>query len=120
MGAINSIAQAGPSIIAQALPALINDMNPMSAVSSIAGAFGQAAKNGAAAAPGGNALTSTLIGAVAGQAVGNSAMSSSVLATASKEVAPPADNAYTAAPLIAPFVNSLYTYLTQGPDGSID
>lgn len=120
MGAINSIAQAGPSIVAQALPALISGMNPMSAVSSLAGAFGQAAKNGAANAPGGNPLVSTLIGAVAGQAANNGATSGGVLAAATKETTPPADPAYTAAPLIAPFANDFYAYLTQGPDSGVD
>jgi hypothetical protein len=119
MGAINSIAQAGPSIVAQVLPAIINGMNPMSAVSSVAGAFGQAARNGAANAPGTYPLVSTLIGAVAGQAAANGAQST-FLATAAKELAPPTDPAYAAAPLIAPFTNSLYAYLTQGPDSGID
>ncbi|KAJ4348640.1 uncharacterized protein N0V89_010018 [Didymosphaeria variabile] len=120
MGAINSIAQAGPSIIAQALPALINGMNPVSAVSSIAGAFGQAASQGAANAPGGNPLVSSMIGAVAGQAASTGAKSTGVLAAASKEVAPPADPAYSTAPLIAPFINDFYAYLTSGPDNGID
>lgn len=121
MGAINSIAQAGPSIVAQALPALINGMNPMSAVSSVAGAFGQAARNGAANAPGANPVVASLIGAVAGQAASNGATSSSsVLATATRDIAPPADPAYAAAPLIAPFMNDFYAYLTQGPDNGID
>jgi hypothetical protein len=119
MGAINSIAQAGPSIVAQVLPAIINGMNPMSAVSSVAGAFGQAARNGAANAPGTSPLVSTLIGAVAGQAAANGAQST-VLATAAKDLAPPTDPAYVAAPLIAPFINNLYAYLTQGPDNGID
>ena len=90
MGAINTIAQAGPSIVAQALPALINGMNPMSAVSSVAGAFGQVARNGAANAPGASPLVSTLIGAVTDQAASKGDQSS-VLATASKELAPPTD-----------------------------
>ncbi|KAB2108972.1 hypothetical protein AG0111_0g3058 [Alternaria gaisen] len=120
MGAINAIAQAGPSIVAQALPALINATNPMAAVSSMAGAFGTAAKNGAANAPGTNPLVSSLIGAAAGQAAGNGARSGSILANASKEISPPTDPAYAAAPLIAPFINDLYTYLTQGPENSVD
>ncbi|KAF1945147.1 hypothetical protein EJ02DRAFT_431759 [Clathrospora elynae] len=120
MGAINSIAQAGPSIIAQTLPALINGMNPMSAVTSLAGAFGKAASNGAANAPGASPLVSSLIGAVSGQAAANGAGSISVLASAAKGLTPPTDPAYVAAPLIAPFVNNLYVYLTQGPDNSID
>ncbi|KAG8627095.1 hypothetical protein KVT40_004578 [Elsinoe batatas] len=120
MGAINAIAQAGPSIVAQALPALINGMNPMSAVSSMAGAFGQAAKDGATSTPGSNPLISTLVGAVAGQAVSNAASPNGVLANASKDVTPPTDPAYAAAPLIAPFANNLYAYLAHGPDNSID
>ena len=63
----------------------------MSAVSSIVGAFGQATKNGVAIAPSGNAPTSTLIGAVPSQTVGN-------------------DLTY----------NGVLAYLTQGPSGSID
>jgi hypothetical protein len=120
MGAINAIAQAGPSIVAQALPALLNSVNPMAAVSSVAGAFGKAASNGAANAPGANPLLSSLIGAVAGQAASNGVESGSILANASKEVAPPTDPAYAAAPLIAPFMNDFYTYLTEGPDNGVD
>jgi hypothetical protein len=120
MGAINAIAQAGPTIIAQTLPAILNGMNPMSAVSSMANAFGKAATNGAANAPGVSPLASSLIGAVAGQAAANGAASNSILATASKDIAPPTDPAYATAPLLAPFLNNLYAYLTEGPDNGID
>lgn len=118
MGAINAIAQAGPSIIAQALPALLNGLNPMSAVSSVAGAFGKAATAGASNAPGASPLAASLIGAVAGQAAGNGAASNSVLAPV--ELSPATDPAYAAAPLIAPFLNSLYSYITQGPGDGVD
>ena len=118
MGAINSIAQAGPSIVAQALPAILNGLNPMSAVSSVANAFGKAATAGASTAPGASPLAGALIGAVAGQAAGNGAASNSVLAQT--DLAPPTDPAYTAAPLIAPFLNSLYSYITQGPGDGVD
>ncbi|TIA82669.1 hypothetical protein D6C76_02360 [Aureobasidium pullulans] len=92
----------------------------MSAVSSIVGAFGQATKNGVAIAPSGNAPTSTLIGAVPSQTVGDDLKYNGVLATASKKVAPSVDTAQAAAPLIEPCINSWYAYLTQGPSGSID
>jgi hypothetical protein len=115
MGAINAIAQAGPSIVAQALPALMNGLNPMAAASSMGSAFGQAARQGASSAPGASPLAGQLIGAAAGQAATNS-----VLATATKELAPPTDPAYMAAPLIAPFLNNLYSYLTDGPDNGVD
>ncbi|THW34560.1 hypothetical protein D6D22_08557 [Aureobasidium pullulans] len=92
----------------------------MSAVSSIVGAFGQATKNGVAIAPSGNAPTSTLIGAVPSQIVGDDLKYNGVLATASKKVAPSVDTAQAAAPLIEPCINSWYAYLTQGPSGSID
>jgi hypothetical protein len=118
MGAINAIAQAGPSIVAQALPAVLNGLNPMSAVSSVAGAFGRAATAGASNAPGASPLAGMLIGAVAGQAAANGAVSNSVLTSA--DLAPPSDPAYTAAPLIAPFLNNLYSYITQGPGDGVD
>lgn len=92
----------------------------MSAVSSIVGAFGQVTKNGVAIAPSGNAPTSTLIGDVPSQTVGDDLKYNGVLATASKEVAPSVDTAHAAAPLIEPCINSWYAYLTQGPSGSID
>lgn len=115
MGAINAIAQAGPSIVAQTLPALINGMNPMSALNSAAGAFGKAAMGGAANAPGAPPLASSLIGAAAGQAVVNGGS-----ALTQTDATPPTDPAYAAAPLIAPFINDMYSYLTQGPKDGID
>lgn len=109
MGAVNSIMQAGPSIIAQALPALIASANPMSIVSGIAGALGQVGKNGAANAPGGSEVIKGIAGAIP-----NKELSMKVDAT------PKTDPAYQAAPMLAPFINSLQAYLTQGPDNSVD
>lgn len=115
MGAINAIAQAGPSIVAQTLPALINGMNPMSTLNSAAGAFGKAAMDGAANAPGAPPMAGALIGAAAGQAVVNGGS-----ALAQTDATPPTDPAYAAAPLLAPFLNDMYSYLTHGPDDGID
>ena len=117
MGAINAIAQAGPTIIAQALPAVLAMSNPMSAVTGIAGAFGKAAQQGAANAPGVPPLVGAIAGAVMGNQAATSAAGSSLAPT---DLAPPTDPAYGAAPLISPFVSSLYSYLTQGPNESID
>lgn len=117
MGAINAIAQAGPSIVAQTLPALLNGMNPMSAVNSMAGAFGKAATGGASSIPGAPPMAAALLGASAGQAAANGAMGSPLVQA---DQAPPADPAYAAAPLIAPFLNSLYSYLTSGPNDGVD
>jgi cation transport regulator ChaB len=115
MGAINAIAQAGPSIVAQTLPALINGMNPMSALNSAAGAFGKAAMDGASNAPGAPPLAGALIGAAAGQAAVNGGS-----ALAQTDATPPTDPAYSAAPLLAPFLNDMYSYLTSGPKDGID
>ncbi|KAI9655261.1 MAG: hypothetical protein M1829_000674 [Trizodia sp. TS-e1964] len=115
MGAINSIAQAAPSIIAQSLPALLAGFNPVGAM---AGAIGKAATAGASNAPGAPPLAASMIGAMAGQAAANEAASNSVLAA--PELAPQTDPAYAAAPLIAPFVNDLYSYITLGPGDGID
>jgi len=117
MGAINAIAQAGPSIIAQTLPALINGLNPMTAVNSVASAIGRAAANGAATIPGGSPMAAVMLGASAGQAAATGARNSPL---AQADQAPPTDPAYAAAPLIAPFINCLYTYLTSGPNGGLD
>lgn len=117
MGAINAIAQAGPSIVAQALPAIINGMNPMSAVNSMASAFGKAATDGATTIPGGAPLAGALLGASAGQSAAKGAKGSPLVQA---DQIPPADPAYAAAPLISPFLTNLYSYLTTGPDGGID
>ncbi|KAG4253200.1 hypothetical protein FPRO03_07160 [Fusarium proliferatum] len=117
MGAINAIAQAGPSIVAQALPAIINGMNPMSAVNSMASAFGKAATDGATTIPGSAPLAGALLGASAGQSAAKGAKGSPLVQA---DQTPPADPAYAAAPLISPFLTNLYSYLTTGPDGGID
>ncbi|KAK3387844.1 hypothetical protein B0H63DRAFT_413113 [Podospora didyma] len=83
MEAVNAIAQAGPSIVAQALPGIINGMNSLSALTSSPSALGKAAAR-------------------------------------STSLTPATDPAYSAALLLAPFVNSLCAYLTGGTDGSID
>lgn len=67
MGAVDAIAQAGPSIVAQSLPAIAN---------------------------GGSALAQTV-------------------------ATPPIDPAYATAPLPAPFLNDMHSYLIHGPIDSI-
>lgn len=110
MGAVNGIVQAGPSIIAQALPAMLAASNPMTGVNALAGAFGQAAKQGAVNAPGGSETAKALINSAAPQ---NSAL-------APPNVTPPADPAYSAAAMLSPFLTSLNSYLTTGPNKGVD
>ena len=110
MAAISSIAQAGPSIIAQALPALINSANPMSAVGGITSALAQAGKQGAANAPGGSEVTKAAVGMIPDK--------NPIMEVAN--ATPQTDPAYSAAPLLAPFITSLLAYLTSGPDNGVD
>lgn len=116
MGAINAIAQAGPSIVAQALPALLASTNPVSMVGSISSAFGKIAAGGAGNMPGVSPIASAAIGAIAGQAAGAGA--GSVLAAPNPT--PPTDPAYAAAPLVSPFLTAMHSYLTQGPKNGVD
>lgn len=101
MGATNAIAQAGPSTVAQTLPALINGMSPMSALKSAARAFGKAAIDDAANAPGDPPMTGALTRVAVGQAAVNSGS-----ALAQTDATPPTDPAYAVAPLLAPFLTA--------------
>lgn len=100
--------------MAQTLPALINGINPRSGLNSAAGAFGKAAMDDAANAPGAPPMAGALIGAAAGQAAINGGS-----AFAQTDATLPTDPAHAVAPLLAPFLNDMYLYLTHGPNDSI-
>lgn len=118
MGALTAITSAGPSMIAQALPAIINGANPMSAVGGLVGALGQIGRDGALNAPGAPIAAKALLG---GGANHNGAQTATQSATLQfPDATPQTDPAYVAAPLLAPFMTTLLTYLTSGPENSPD
>ena len=96
MNALSAITSAGTTLFAQGLPAVMNASNSMS---TITGAFSQLGGRGAFGAPGARGPAPTL---------------------KYSDATPLTDPAYVAAPLLAPFITTLYTYLTCGPDQTPD
>ncbi|KAI3539322.1 hypothetical protein CSPX01_08985 [Colletotrichum filicis] len=107
MGALNAIASAGPSLVAQALPAIINAANPMSAVNGVVGGLAQVGRQGALNAPGAPPIAQALLGGQQGAQPGGATLQFN-------DATPETDPAYVAAPLLAPFMTTLLTYLTAG------
>ncbi|KAK1457327.1 hypothetical protein CCUS01_01795 [Colletotrichum cuscutae] len=107
MGALNAIASAGPSLVAQALPAIINAVNPMSAVNGVVGGLAQVGRQGALNAPGAPPIAQALLGGQQGAQPGGATLQFN-------DATPETDPAYVAAPLLAPFMTTLLTYLTAG------
>ncbi|QUC17491.1 uncharacterized protein UV8b_01732 [Ustilaginoidea virens] len=111
MGALTAITTAGQSIMAQALPAMMNASNPMAAMKSAAGALAQAGKNGALNAPGAPVMAKALL---------DPAIPDQTPTLQFPDQTPDTDPAYVAAPLLSPFMTSLQAYLTSGPNQGPD
>ncbi|KAF4943369.1 hypothetical protein FGADI_13467 [Fusarium gaditjirri] len=113
MGALTAITSAGPTLIAQALPVIVNAANPMSAVNSLIGGLAQAGRQGALNAPGAPPLAQDLL---RGQQ--DSQSGSAILQF--KDATPDTDPAYIAAPFLTPFMTTLLAYLTAGEGNTPD
>ncbi|EXF73968.1 hypothetical protein CFIO01_08850 [Colletotrichum fioriniae PJ7] len=113
MGALTAITSAGPSLIAQALPAIVNAANPMSAVNGVVSGLAQAGRQGALNAPGAPPIAQALLGGQQGAQPGGATLQFN-------DATPETDPAYVAAPLLAPFMTTLLTYLTAGEGNTPD
>ncbi|KAK2749619.1 hypothetical protein FQN57_005841 [Myotisia sp. PD_48] len=119
INAIDSIVQAIPTVLAQAIPFMAGGVNGVTLASSALITVGQTAPDVAKIALGGNTPTTSPTGAGTKPATTAGTPSNSALGDAMKNMTPP-EPAYIAAPLIAPFLNSLHTYLTAGPNNGVD
>ncbi|KAK1720156.1 hypothetical protein CaCOL14_002178 [Colletotrichum acutatum] len=113
MGALTAITSAGPSLVAQALPAIINAANPMSAVNGVVSGLAQVGRQGALNAPGAPPIAQALLGGQQGAQPGAATLQFN-------DATPETDPAYVAAPLLAPFMTTLLTYLTAGEGNTPD
>ncbi|KAJ0310909.1 hypothetical protein COL516b_001608 [Colletotrichum fioriniae] len=113
MGALTAITSAGPSLIAQALPAIVNAANPMSAVNGVVSGLAQAGRQGALNTPGAPPIAQALLGGQQGAQPGGATLQFN-------DATPETDPAYVAAPLLAPFMTTLLTYLTAGEGNTPD
>ncbi|KAJ0322286.1 hypothetical protein COL5a_008896 [Colletotrichum fioriniae] len=113
MGALTAITSAGPSLIAQALPAIVNAANPMSAVNGVVSGLAQAGRQGALNTPGAPPIAQALLGGQQGAQPGGATLQFN-------NATPETDPAYVAAPLLAPFMTTLLTYLTAGEGNTPD
>ncbi|KAH7484019.1 hypothetical protein FOMA001_g7375 [Fusarium oxysporum f. sp. matthiolae] len=113
MGALTAITSAGPALIAQALPAIVNAANPMSAVNGLVGGLAQAGRQGALNAPGAPPVAQALLGGQQGSQSGGATLQFN-------DATPETDPAYVAAPLLTPFMTTLLTYLTAGEGNTPD
>ncbi|KAL0940382.1 uncharacterized protein CTRU02_203145 [Colletotrichum truncatum] len=113
MGALTAITSAGPALIAQALPAIVNAANPMSAVNGVVNGLTQVGRQGALNAPGAPLMAQVLLGGQQGAQPGGATLQFN-------DATPETDPAYVAAPLLAPFMTTLLTYLTAGEGNTPD
>ncbi|KAK1703530.1 hypothetical protein BDP67DRAFT_584570 [Colletotrichum lupini] len=113
MSALTSITSAGPVLIAQALPAIISAANPMAGVNGLVNGLTQIGRQGALNAAGAPPFARALLGAHQGGQPGGATLQFN-------DATPETDPAYVAAPLLAPFITTLLTYLTAGEGNTPD
>jgi predicted nucleic acid-binding Zn-ribbon protein len=99
--------------MAQALPAIINAANPMSAVQGLVGGLAQIGRQGALNAPGAPPVAQALL-------AGQQGTQSNRATLQFNDATPDADPAYVAASLLSPFMTTFLAYLTSGEGNTPD